>query len=193
MSTKKIVPLILFLILILSFGVNARVIYKDIPSISIKTNFNIDYESLQDYGIDDITFNSDGYDYDNVYVNSEKYQIDSAEWYMSNNEVFDIGGAPKVVVYLSTKYNEDNGKSDDEYFYRFLNSYSSSTCFISNGTFVSAHRLSVSSLKIIFSIKPLKGAFYPPTDAYWENERGLARWNPSNVRNSGYFDLILYI
>ncbi len=195
MSIKKIVPLILFFVLTWSFVVNARVIYKDISSISIKTNFDIDYDTIKDSGVEDINWNSEGIESDDYNVSvaaKAKYEIDSAEWYMSNNEVFDIGGAPKVVVYLSTKEYEDNRNSDNEYYYRFLNSYSSSTCFISNGTFISAQRLSISSLKVIFSIKPLKGAFYPPTDAYWENDKGIARWEAPNVRNSGYFDLILY-
>ena len=194
MIRKKIIPLILLFMFILSFVNYSRVIYKDIASISIKTNFEIDYETIQYSGVDDITFNSEGMDSDNVYVSpSAKYQIDSAEWYMSNTDVFDIGGAPKVVVYLSTKeYENSDYYGDNEYYYRFLNSYSSSTCFISNGTFVSAQRLSISSLKVVFSIKPLKGVFDPPSDAYWENDKGVARWTPPTVRNSGYFDLILY-
>ena len=54
--------------------------YKDINSISIRTNFNFDYESVQSDGLPEITFNSEGSDSDMVYVaKTAHYYIDSCE------------------------------------------------------------------------------------------------------------------
>ena len=170
--------------------------YKDINSISIRTNFNFDYESIQSDGLPEITFNSEGSDSDMVYVaKTAHYYIDSCEWYSQGDHDFEIGGTPKVVVYLTTKdYDEvySNGNSNYDYYFRFLSSYSSSTCYISKGVFVSATRQSISNLKVVFQLQGLKGNFNPPENAYWENDRGNARWDSPNVCDSGYYDLILY-
>lgn len=192
-KNKIIIALFVFTTLICSVMVtSARVIYEDINSISIRTNFNFDYESIKESGVPDITFNSDGNEEDNVYIASNaKYTIDSCEWYAQGDNEFEIGGTPKVVVYLVTKDNERQSVSND-YYYRFLSSYSSSTCYIKNGTFVSSTRLSTSNVKIVFALKPIKGTFNAPESAYWENDTGGARWDSSNTCDSGYYDLILY-
>ena len=193
MKKTKFISLVLFLIICISSVIYAKIVYKDITSISIKTNFDFDYDTIHEEGVDDITFNSDGVDSDNVYVASTaKYQIDSAEWYMSDVDNYLIGGEPRIVVYLSTKEYENDYDNNNEYYYRFLNSYSSSSCYIGGGTFVSAQRLSMSSLKVIFKVRPIRGSFEEPLDAYWENDRGVARWTPPSTRDSGYYDIVLY-
>ncbi len=193
---KKIIA-ILFVVVVLfcaTMVVNASVIYKDINSISIRTNFNFDYESIKNDGLPDITYDNDGDTSCMVYLNRvepKKYTIESCEWYSQGDHDFEIGGTPRIVVYLVTEeYPEHSGNND--YYYRFLSSYSSSTCYISNGTFISASRLSTSNLKVVFSLKGLKGTFNAPENAYWKDERGNARWDSPNVCDSGYYDIVLY-
>lgn len=177
----------------LSNIVFCSVIYKDINSISIRTNIQIDYETVQMDGVPDLTYNSQGYAEDMIYVyDTAKYEIESCEWYSSNTDDFEIGGTPKIAVYLITKDYENNYYNYNDYYYRFLSSYSKSTCFISNGTFVSATRLSTSNLKIVFALDGLKGTYYAPENAYWSDDYGTARWDAPTVCNSGYYDLILY-
>lgn len=183
---------IILICTICSFMVYARIIYKDITSISIRTNFNFDYETISENGVDDITYSNEN-DGANVFVYSGKsYEIESAEWYKENTDDFNIGGEPKVIVYLNTTDYEYDGSSDNDYFYRFLSSYNSSNCHISNATFVSATRVTNESLKVIFKINPIKGTYREPTSAYWADSSGNAVWTPDNILNSGYFEVSLY-
>lgn len=192
---KKIIAAIITFTMIIASTmiVNSSVIYKDINSISIRTNFNFDFESIQENGLPDITFNSNGDVNDMVYVYpTMKYEIESCEWYSQGDNAFEIGGAPKVVVYLITKdYETTSVTNNNDYYYRFLSSYSSSTCYISKGIFISATRLSTSNLKVVFQLQGIKGTFNPPENAYWEDDRGNARWESSNINDSGFYDLIL--
>lgn len=193
--SKKIIAVLLTLTTVMGFAmaVHSSVIYKDITSISIRTNFTFDYETMQDEGLPDITFNSNGETNDMVYVYSNaKYEIESCEWYSQGTNEFEIGGAPKVVVYLVTKEYETVNSGNNDYYYRFLSSYSSSTCFISKANFVSASRLSTSNLKIVFQLQGIKGTFNPPDSAYWEDDKGNARWESPNINDSGFYDIILY-
>lgn len=186
--------LIIMVLNVLVYSTNASVIYKDISTISIRTNFQFDYEILRDEGLPEITYNSDGNDSDTVYVYpNAKYEIESCEWYSQGEKEFEIGGSPKVVVYLVTKeYTNGNPNSNNDYYYRFLSSYSSSTCYISKGNYVSATRLSYSTLKVVFSLQGIKGTFNPPENAYWEDGRAIARWDSPNVCDSGFYDIVLY-
>ena len=192
---KKIIAILFSVVVALcaTMVVRASVIYKDITSISIRTNFDLDYETISSEGVPDITFNNEGETGDMVYIYSTaKYEIESCEWYSQGEREFEIGGTPKVVVYLVTKdYDTSNYNGNNDYYYRFLSSYSSSTCYISKGTFVSASRLSNSNLKIVFALQGLKGTFNAPENAYWEDERGTARWDSPNISDSGYYDIVL--
>ena len=193
---KKIIAFLLSMVTVLigSMTVFASVIYKDINSISIRTNFNFDYDLINEEGVPDITYNSTGDSNDMVYISGNaKYEIESCEWYSQGDREFEIGGMPKVVVYLVTKsYDDTNYNSNNDYYYRFLSSYSSSSCYISKGTFVSAQRLSTSNLKVVFALQGIKGKFNEPENAYWEDNRGTARWDSPNVRDSGCYDIVLY-
>lgn len=180
---------------------NAKIIYKDINSISLRTNFSFDYESISEDGVGDVTWSNDGDTETNVYIygvdssgnHTKAYEIESAEWYRENTDDFSIGSEPKVIVYLATSdYDYERATTDNEYYYRFLSSYNSSNCAISNATFVSATRISNDSLKVIFKIKPIKGTYNAPTSAYWLDNAGNAIWEPDNILNSGYFEVSLY-
>ena len=185
---------IMSILFLFNFNSFARVIYKDINSISIKTNFNnFDYESIKEEGVPELTYDSDGSTDANIYVAANsKYIIDSAEWYEVDVRDFEIGGEPRVVVYLTTNEYPYETSGDNDYYYRFLNSYSSNSCYISGCTFVSATRLSSSSLKVVFRVRGIKGSFNQPTDAYWGNDRGVAIWTPDDLADSGYYDVTLY-
>ena len=198
---NKMIAILLSLGMVFAFNfvANARVIYKDINSISIRTNFDFDFDSMSENGLPDINAGSaDGESGDyNVYVSSTaKYEIESAEWYSQGDRDFEIGGSPRVVVYLTTKdydeYNNYSNNSNNDYYYRFLSSYSSSNCYISKGTFISAQRLSTSNLKVVFALRGIKGTYDEPQNVYWEDNRGTARWDSPNVRDSGCYDIILY-
>ena len=193
---KKIIAILFGVVAIffISLVAYSSVIYKDINSISIRTNINLDYETINENGLPDITYNSEGDTDDMVYVyENAKYYIESCEWYSQGEREFEIGGQPRIIVYLATnEYDTSNYYGNNDYYYRFLSSYSSSTCYISNGTFVSASRLSTSNLKIVFALKGLKGTFNEPDSAYWEDERGTARWDSPNLCDSGYYDIVLY-
>ena len=130
-----------FVVFAFSSMANARIIYKDINSISLRTNFSFDYETITTDGVDDVTFSNEGDDGSNVFIydayKNKSYLIESAEWYRESTDDFSIGSEPKVIVYLTTnEYNYDASHSDNEYYYRFLSSYNSSNCAISNATFV---------------------------------------------------------
>lgn len=187
MKKLKLIPLFCLSIVLFChiIDLNAKVIYKDISSVSIRTNFTFDYDSIQDDGVPDI-------DETNVYVNqNSKYVIESAEWYLSDTDQFTIGAEPRILIYLETvEYPYTGG--DNDYFYRFLSSYSSSNCYVSNGSFVSATRVSNSTLKVIIKLNPIKGTYNPPQDAYWTDNKGTAVWTPDNTLDSGYYDLTLY-
>lgn len=192
---KKIITILFSVVItiIVSMITCAAVVYKDISSISIRTNFNIDYESVNTDGVPDITYNSSGNNSDMVSVyETAKYEIENCEWYSDGTNEFEIGGKPKVVVYLVTKDYTGSTSSSNDYYYRFLSSYSSSSCFISNAEFVSSTRLSTSTMKLVFALKGLKGTFNPPQSAIWADDYGNAKWEPANVCDSGYYDLILY-
>ena len=193
---KKIIAVLFTVVTLISATVvvNAAVVYKDIRSISIRTNFDLDYETIDTEGPPEITanYNDEVDDPDSfmVYTNNAQYRITSCEWYSQSDREFEIGGTPKVVVYLETK--EYEGSSTNETFYRFLSSYSSSSCYISKGNFVSASRLSTSEIRIVFALQGLRGTFNPPDNAYWEDERGYARWDSPDICDSGYYDIVLY-
>ena len=120
---NKMIAILLSLGMVFAFNfvANARVIYKDINSISIRTNFDFDFDSMSENGLPDINAGSaDGESGDfNVYVSSTaKYEIESAEWYSQGDRDFEIGGSPRVVVYLTTKdYDEYNNYVNNYYFY----------------------------------------------------------------------------
>ncbi|MCQ2609891.1 MAG: hypothetical protein MJ151_03790, partial [Lachnospiraceae bacterium] len=114
MKKTRIVPCIFVVfsivsIVALSFACYASVIYKDITSISIRTKYNFDYESIQsDSGIPDIEIadQNDGEaipDFDDnqvgVWTNTNKYYIESAEWYDNDMREFSVGGQPKIICY----------------------------------------------------------------------------------------------
>lgn len=191
---KNVFSFFLFTFILLNFiKVDARIIYKDITSISIKTNFDFDYDNLVWEGLPEITYSNEGDTESNVYISAtSKYEITDVNWALTDGDVFSIGGEPKIEIFLEAVEYPYDYNNDNDYYYRFLSGYSSSNVYVSNGSFVSAKRNSEDSLKLTIKLKPIKGTYNAPPNAVWENDRGMARWEPDNVLDSGYYDLILY-
>ena len=87
---------------------------------------------------------------------TDQYVIDSAEWYGTNGSLT-VGAQPKVLLYLSAQEKErSNGYST---FYYFTGSYNSSNVRISGGTFVSAQTVGNYGLRVVLSLKGIKGTY----------------------------------
>lgn len=218
MKKHRIVPCIfvvfsIITMVILSFSCYASVIYKDITSISIRTIYDFDYDMIQEGGMPEIEC-EDIYekkitdrekterlipeiDSNTIYIytDSSKYYIESAEWYENDINEFSVGGQPKIVCYLVAQdydyYNSDHVSASDIY-YRFMSSYGSGSCYIGNCQLISAQRVSIDNLKVVFKLKNLKGTYNQPEDAFWADEYGTAQWNPAQINDSGCYDIILY-
>ncbi len=163
--------------------------YINIDHISIKLNINFDLDDIENDSLPDISYGEDSQS--NVWTNNSKYEIESAEWSFLDPEEFKIGSEPRITIYLSTKEYEYGGSDYYERVYRFNSSYSASTITVSNGTFISAHKDSNSSLRVIVATKPIKGTYNTPTDVYWDGDTGVGRWVPAETRDSGYYALTL--
>ena len=128
-----------------------------------------------------------GYNSDNCEVsipNNDKYDIVSAKWSSTKNDV-KIGGTYTMKVTLKTLND-----------YRFSSSsYTSSKVKIKNGTFVSASRTSSDRLVVTVKTKPAKGDLDAPGEAYWQTTKsgssdlGLAKWEA--VEDASY-EVYLY-
>ena len=128
-----------------------------------------------------------GYNSDNCEVsipNNDKYDIVSAKWSSTKNDV-KIGGTYTMKVTLKTLND-----------YRFSSSsYTSSKVKVKNGTFVSASRTSSDRLVVTVKTKPAKGDLDAPGEAYWQTTKsgssdlGLAKWEA--VEDASY-EVYLY-
>lgn len=198
---NKIILVFLFIFVVGLVPCFSSIVYHDISTITIRTNFPDEYFDIGTYEEgwypDEIDYASGEESTDTskqIYLPSDtKYYIDSCEWYSYDPKDFNIGGKPRIVVYLETQeYNANSSRYDREDYYRFKSSYSSSTCFISKGNLVQATRLSVSTLKVVFELNGIKGTYNEPSDAYWQNNQGLAYWEAPSTKDSGYYDVALY-
>lgn len=113
---------------------------------------------------------------------SGKYHVTEAEWLDKSSKEIKAADEPRMKVTL-----EPEDVSEDY----FLASYKASNVKISSGTFVSARR-DGDSLVVTLRVRPVKGDFDPPKDAYWyEKNLGEARWDkPENT--SGYYEVQLF-
>ena len=119
---------------------------------------------------------------------TDQYVIDSAEWYDTNGSLT-VGAQPKVLLYLSAQEKErSNGYST---FYYFTGSYNSSNVRISGGTFVSAQTVGNYGLRVILSLKGIKGTYGEPVSPCWSTALGMATWGQPTM-SSGYYKVTLY-
>ena len=119
---------------------------------------------------------------------TDQYVIDSAEWYGTNGSLT-VGAQPKVLLYLSAQEKErSNGYST---FYYFTGSYNSSNVRISGGTFVSAQTVGNYGLRVVLSLKGIKGTYGEPVSPCWSTALGMATWGQPTM-SSGYYKVTLY-
>lgn len=113
---------------------------------------------------------------------SGRYHVTDAEWVDKSSKEVKAADEPRMKVTL---------KPEDVSEDYFLASYKESNVKITGGTFVSARR-DGDELVVTLRLKPVKGDFDPPKDAYWyEKNLGEARWDkPENT--SGFYELQLY-
>ncbi len=163
--------------------------YINIDHISVKLNIDFDLDDLETDTVPDVSYGEDSTS--SVWTNNTKYEIESAEWYSEDPDNFKIGSEPKIVIYLSTKEYENYNSDYYERVYRFNSSYSASTVSVTNGSFVSAHKDSNSSLRLIVAAKPIKGTYNAPMDVYCDGDTGVGRWVGAQTRDSGHYALSL--
>ena len=119
---------------------------------------------------------------------TDQYVIDSAEWYDTNGSLT-VGAQPKVLLYLSAQEKERaNGYST---FYYFNGSYNSSNVRVSGGTFVSAQTIRNYGLRVVLSLKGIKGTYGEPVSPRWSTALGMATWGQPTM-SSGYYKVTLY-
>lgn len=120
-----------------------------------------------------------------IYETTEKYDIADAEWVTSENKDLTIGEEPKMKVWLTPGSDKDTD-------YYFKGTYGSSNVTVSGGSFISAKR-DGSDLVVTLRIKPIKGTYGAPEEAYWQDSGlGKAKWRKSEAADSGTFEVVLY-
>lgn len=120
-----------------------------------------------------------------IYETTDKYDISDAEWVTSDSKDMTIGEEPKMKIWISPG-------SDSTTDYYFRGTYGSSNVSVSGGSYVSASK-DGDDLAVTIRIKPIKGTYGDPEDAYWSDSGlGKARWEKSEGNSSGAFDVVLY-
>lgn len=130
-----------------------------------------------------VGYTGDNDDYEVSVPSNSKYEITSAKWSTSVDEV-NLGGTYTIKVTLEAVND-----------YRFNSSYSSSKVTVKNGTFVNAQRQTTKKLIVTVKTKPAKGDLESPENPRWESTRmsssklGTAKWE--KVDDAAY-DVYLY-
>lgn len=153
---------------------------KPINTVSVKVDSDLQPGS----GLPDIEIGSGSASGGNVRVSvsGSKYSVAEAEWVDKSDKELKAADEPRMKVTL-----EPADVSEDY----FLASYKDSNVKISSGTFVSARR-DGDNLVVTLKVRPIKGDFDPPKDAYWhEDNLGEARWDKAE-NSSGCYELQLY-
>lgn len=153
---------------------------RPIGSVSMTVNSDLQPES----GLPEIEIGSEKAGDGGVAVRSgsSNYEVTKAEWVDKGSTTLKAADEPRMKVTLTPT---DVGE------YYFQASYKGSSVKISGGTFVSARR-DGDALVVTLRVKPVRGDFEPPLDAFWhEGNMGEARWEkPDNT--SGYYEVQLY-
>lgn len=148
-----------------------------IDKVSIKVKSDLEAgDSREDIGVNDDSTVS-------VSVSSDKYEISEAKWASTGNGSVKIGDEPKIIVTLTpTDESEDYFKS----------TYTKKDVKVSGGEFISA-RKSGADLLVTLKVKPVKGNYDPPDDAYWkETALGRAVWEMKDGSSGNAFEVWLY-
>lgn len=122
---------------------------------------------------------------------SEKYFVDSVQWYDNNMRTeMRVGDTAKVRVYLEARTKRKSG--GDEVVYRFSGSYGSSNVRIVNGSLLSVKRNGYYDMELLLTLPAVKGDYDMAENPSWSaGSLGYAAWDaPSN--GSGYYEVSLY-
>lgn len=153
---------------------------KPINSVSVRVNSDLQPGSnLPDI---EIGAGNPSEGFVKVSASGNKYTVVDAEWVNKNSKELKAADEPSMKVTLEPVDVSEN---------YFLASYKESNVKITSGTFVSARR-DGDNLIVTLKVKPVKGEFDPPKDAYWhEDNMGEARWEkPENT--SGCYEVQLF-
>ena len=119
---------------------------------------------------------------------TDQYTVDGAEWYDTSGSM-NVVTQPKVLLYLSAQEKErSNGYST---FYYFNGAYTSANVHISGGTFISAQTVGNYGLRVVLSLKGVKGTYADPLSPVWGSTLGMASWGQPTM-SSGYYKVTLY-
>ena len=112
---------------------------------------------------------------------TERYQIKEAEWTTSSSKEVSVGYQPELKIRLEVADSD----------YAFKGTYRSSNVAIKGAEFVSASKSS-GDLVIKAKLKPIKGTFEAPEDAYWkDNAKGTAKWEEPDNGGTGQYEVEL--
>lgn len=175
---KKSAGILLVLGMLLIFPQAAMGATKPINTVNVQVNSRLTVGNpLPDIGI-----GSEAPDEGMVQVYaSGRYHVSDAQWTDKSGKEVKAADEPRMVVTL---------EPEDVSEYYFLASYKASNIRVSSGTFVSARR-DGDNLVVTLTLRPVRGKFDPPSDAYWHDKNlGEARWvKPDNT--SGHYGLQL--
>ena len=183
---RKKVGMVLSLILMILFAIPvfAKDTNSTITNISIKVDSNLRKleagSSLNNISESDFTTGG-----------GDRYHVDAAQWVDSGNaDTLKVGSEPKVQLYIVADSKDKN--NGDTISYQFSGAYTSNNVRVSNGTFVSAKRVSSTELEVIIQLKAITGTYDSPDNLTWSaNSLGRASWTAGN-NSSGYYELKLY-
>ena len=110
----------------------------------------------------------------------DRYHVDAVQWVDSGNaDTLKVGSEPKVLLYLVADSKDKN--NGDTIYYQFFGAYTENNVRISNGSFVSAKRISSTELEIVIQLKAITGTYDTADNLSWSvNSLGRASWTAEN-------------
>jgi len=122
---------------------------------------------------------------------SDKYHVDAVQWVDSGNAGdITVGSTLKVQIYLvADSRDKSNG---DTLYYQFFGAYNSNNVRVTNGTLISAKRISSTELELLIQLRAVQGQYSMADNLQWDNNSlGRARWSaPEN--GSGVYEVSLF-
>lgn len=176
--------ILLAMLLMMSMTVCAADRNARISTVKITVSDYLKDLSLED-GNDELPSLSES---DFAVPDTDQYVIDSAEWYDTSGSLT-VGAQPKILLYLSAQEKERAGGYST--FYYFNGAYNSSNVRISGGTFVSAQTIGNYGLRVVLSLKGIKGTYGEPISPSWSTALGMATWGQPTM-SSGHYKVTLY-
>ena len=178
-GTKRGAAGLLAAVLVLAVSMEAWAATKPINSVSVSVSSKIQVGK----SLPEIRIGAGSAEDGSVVVrdSGSYYTVTAAEWADTSTKEILPGDEPRMIVTLEPEDVTDH---------YFLASYKASNVKVSGGSFVSARR-DGDSLLVTLKVKPAKGDYDPPKDAYWnEKNLGEARWEEPDS-DSGYYELQL--